>query len=147
DWDRKEIFSDVFDFVKNMINFRKKHSILRRCSFFTEKDFDGNGYNDITWHGISPGKPDWSYFSKTLAFMIDQEDTEDNINNCSIYVALNSYHEDLDFQIPYLPKKIWYRVVDTSDKENSFLEIPELVSGKSYHVKSRSSIILIAKDV
>ncbi|MGL5100033.1 MAG: glycogen debranching enzyme, partial [Fusobacteriaceae bacterium] len=147
DWDRKELFPDVFLFVKNMIQFRKKHEALRRCSFFTEKDFDGNGYNDITWHGIFPNKPDWSYHSKTLAFMIDVGDNREKENDYSIYVALNSYHEDLEFHLPYIPKKVWYQVADTSDELNSFLDVPELVSGSTYKVRGRSSIILITKDV
>lgn len=147
DWERGESFPDIFDFVKNMIQFRKSHNTLKRCSFFQGKDLDGNGYADILWHGVKAGEPDWSYFSKTLAFMIDGEDSNYFENDCHIYVALNSYHEDLSFQLPYIPGKNWYRVVDTFDEENSFLQIPELVSGEYYNVKNRSSIILISKDV
>lgn len=148
DWSRKNKFEDIFEFTKKMINFRKKHCALRRDRFFTGKDIGGDGIADITWHGVEPFKPDFSYFSRSLAFMISGDDY---IKNCQekdqdIYVALNAFDQDLIFEIPKLPNgKEWYRVVDTSkESPNDFLEDPLKVESPKYKVKSRSSIILIS---
>ncbi|PNR92797.1 glycogen debranching protein GlgX [Petrotoga sp. 9PWA.NaAc.5.4] len=149
DWSRKEKFKDVFEFTKNMIEFRKKHCAFRRDRFFTGKDINGNGIPDITWHGVKPFKPDFGYYSKSLAFMISGEDI---ITGCDekdndIYVALNAFVGELTFEIPKLPnRKRWYRVVDTSkDFPDDFLSEPIILENNHYQVSSRSSIILISK--
>ncbi|MDX8337440.1 MULTISPECIES: glycogen debranching protein GlgX [Cetobacterium] len=148
DWDRKEEFKDIFEFMKEMIAFRKKHNILKRTCFFSNKDFDGNGFTDISWHGVNLNKPDWSLHSRSLAFMIDGGDCECNqskIKSNALYAALNAYQEDLVFELPYIPGKRWYRVVDTSDTSNSFLKEPLLIKENSYKVGARSCIVLISK--
>lgn len=149
DWKRKEKFQDIFVFVKKLIEFRKHHCALRRDRFFTGRDISGNGMADITWHGINPFQPDFSYFSHSLAFMISGEDV---ITGCEqgdndIYVALNSWINDLTFKLPILPSnKKWYRVIDTSqDFPNDFLDKPDPVLEDSYLVQSKSSIVLIGK--
>jgi len=150
DWSRKEKFPDIFDFFKNMINFRKKHHSLKRPHFFTDKDLSGNGIADITWHGIDVGKPDWSEHSTTLAFMMSGQDFLDRNtpSDNDIYVALNSHWEPLHFELPKIQGKKWYRVVDTylENGEDFLLEEVE-VKTKRYLVMDRSSIILISKEV
>ncbi|MEG0584224.1 MAG: isoamylase [Cetobacterium sp.] len=145
DWDRKEKFIDIFNFFKNMINFRKIHKALKREKFFSDSDLDGNGYTDISWHGLYPEKPDWSYESRVLAFMIDGGDINGTDEDNDIYVALNSHYEPLTFYLPYIPGKKWYRVVDTSEPTEDFLEIPLVIEDNKYLVKDRSSIVLISK--
>lgn len=145
DWSRKKEYADIFKFFKNILKFRKEHKALKKERFFTDKDLNGNGLTDISWHGIEINKPDWSYDSKSIAFLIDGSDLHDGgeVDN-DIYVALNSYEGDLTFQLPYVPGKKWFRVVDTSEEED-FLNIPYPIEVNSYFVKKRSCIILISK--
>lgn len=147
DWERKEKFEDIHSFVKSMIKFRKNHKALERGQFFTDKDLDQDGYPDISWHGVKVGEPDWGDSSRSLAFMIDGGDLLEGNPDNDIYIALNSYHEDLEFELPYIPGKTWYRVVDTSDEENSFSEQPQKIEQKKYLVGARSSIILITLPI
>jgi pullulanase/glycogen debranching enzyme len=77
--------------------------------------------------------------------MLDGGDIDGKENDEMIYCAFNSYFEDLTFELPYVLGKKWYRVVDTTDIENSFLEIPELITNRFYKVKARSCIVLIGK--
>ena len=147
DWNRQEKFSDILIFVKKLIQFRKTHHTLRREHFFTGKDYSGDGIPDITWHGVKLNQPDFSYNSKTLAFMISGLDFVDaeSLPDNDIYVALNFYEEKLDFELPELNGKNWYRVIDTYFKSpNDFLDFPIKVS-KYYTVKSKSIIVLISK--
>ncbi|OQY07856.1 MAG: glycogen debranching enzyme, partial [Fusobacteriia bacterium 4572_132] len=145
-WQRKEEFSDINEFVNKMMGFRKKHHSLKRSHFFLSKDLSGDGIPDITWHGLELNKPDWGYFSNTLAFMISgsdfiiKETPEDN----DIYIALNSYYKDLEFELPKLDGKKWYRIVDT-DKKDSYLDEGIEIKTKKYKVAARSSIVLISK--
>lgn len=145
-WDRLNEHKDIHSFMKNMIAFRKNHKALKRAHFFTDTDIDGDGYRDITWHGVKACTPDWSHYSKSIAFMIDGGDTKEaEEKDNDIYVALNSYHEPLIFELPVLRDgKKWYRVADTFLEED-FLEEPTEVKRKKYLVHSKSSIILISK--
>jgi glycogen operon protein len=147
DWSRLEKFEDVFLFFKKMINFRKEHTCLRRKHFFTGKDITGDGIADVTWHGVKPNCPDFSFNSHTLAFLINGEEYSNKnlTEKYDIYIALNSYNKPLDFEIPQIQNKDWYRIVDTSlDTPRDFLEVPEKID-KIYTVKEKSSIILISK--
>jgi glycogen operon protein len=140
-------FKEIFTFTKNMIGFRHKHHSLKRNHFFLDKDLSGDGIPDITWHGIEAYKPDWDSDSRSVAFMISGEDfvDKDTPKDNDIYVALNSYWEPLWFELPKLPNKKWYRVLDTyRDKGDPEFKEMELKSSK-YLVMDRSSVILISK--
>ncbi len=144
DWSKLEENQDIYNFTRNMIKFRKIHPALKRSHFFTDKDIDGNGFTDISWHGVEVNKPDWSKNSKTLAFLIDGSDViEGAEKDNDIYVILNSYHKDLEFQLPRIKGKKWYRIVDTGRKDD-FLERPMVIESETYPVKNRSSVIFIS---
>ncbi|WP_240739184.1 hypothetical protein [Marinitoga lauensis] len=128
DWKRKEKYEDIFRFVSHLINFRKSHHTLRREHFFTGKDYTGDGIPDITWHGVKLYQPDFSYNSKSLAFMISGIDfvNQDVPPDNDIYVALNFYEKDLEFELPKLHNKNWFRVIDTYfNSPNDFLDFPK----------------------
>ncbi|AEX85147.1 glycogen debranching enzyme GlgX [Marinitoga piezophila KA3] len=148
DWSRKEKFNDIYRFLKLLITFRKKHHTLRREHFFTGRDYTGDGIPDITWHGVKLFNPDFSYFSRTLAFMIsgsdynDPDTPEDN----DIYVAMNFYTDTLNFELPKLQNKQWYRIIDTNlNSPDDFLEIPEIYNEQFYPVSPKSIIVLISQ--
>ncbi|BDU50604.1 glycogen debranching protein GlgX [Haliovirga abyssi] len=147
DWDKKEEFKDVYRFFKKMIEFRKNHPSFKREAFFKGKDFSGDDIPDITWHGAKLNEPDWSNESHSLAFMISGKDFSGEIeNDNNIYVALNSYWEDIEFEIPKMKNTKWYLVVDSSKKMGEdFLDNPKEIKAKTYKVKARSSIILISR--
>ena len=146
DWTRKEKYSDIFIFLKKVVEFRKKHKSLRRRHFFTGTDFLGNGIADVTWHGIKAYVPDWSYSSHTLALMIsgDYYTSNETARDNDIYIALNQYDKPLEFEIPQFKERRWLRVIDTSfESPNDFLEEP-LPVNKSYYVKEKSTVVLIS---
>lgn len=144
DWSKLEENHDIYNFTRKMIRFRKSHPALKRSHFFTDEDIDGNGFTDISWHGVEVNKPDWSKNSKTLAFLIDGSDViEGAEKDNDIYVMLNSYHEDLEFQLPQIQGKKWYRIADTGRKDD-FLDQPVVVDSETYPVKNRSSVIFIS---
>ncbi len=144
DWSKLEENHDIYNFTKKMIKFRKSHPALKRSHFFTDKDVDGNGITDISWHGVEVNKPDWSENSQVLAFLIDGGDViGDAEKDNDIYVILNAYHEDLEFQLPRIRGKKWYRIADTGRKDD-FLDHPMVIDSETYPVKNRSSVIFIS---
>lgn len=143
DWSLKDKHHDIFRFFKKMIHFRKAHPALRREHFFTGQT-TSRGIPDLTWHGVKPFEPDFSYHSHSIAFMISG-DVKNGEQDDDIYVILNQWREPLRFVLPYLHGKSWYRVVDTSkDCPEDFLDEPEHV-GYVYIAQPRSTVIFISK--
>ncbi len=140
-WDFKEKNNGLFRFVRELINFRKKHHQLRRETFFTGQAVDPRGLPDISWHGTKLNKPDFSPSSKRLAFMIS--------GDTDIYVAINPSYRRAKFELPLLQNKDWYVKADTYNNPPDDIyydgDEPLVENLKFYTVMPRSLIILISK--
>jgi len=75
---------------------------------------------DIYWHGVEPYQPDFSLYSRSLAFSLDgrftgrEQDPDYHLDN-DFYVAMNAWHEALRFRIPAAPtRRRWRKLVDTA---------------------------------
>ena len=134
DWGLLEKNRDVFRFFKGMIAFRKAHPLLARGRFWRE---------DITWYGAN-GEVDLGHLSHSFAFCVHGGSQHDR----DIYVMINAYWEDLNFQIEEGEVEDWLRVADTSMPSPFDL----LESGKektleslNYEVKARSIVVLLRR--
>ena len=111
DWTLVEKNADLFRFFKNCIAFRHKHPLLRNRYFFSNRDYVGSGYTDISWHGTEAWHPDWSDSSRTLAFMLDGKHAHGGtVQDDFIYVAMNMHWDALWFSLPGLPDGRTWRV-------------------------------------
>ena len=132
DWNRKKDFEDIFSFTKNMINFRKKYSTFRK-----DRPWEFN--KELFLHGVNLNQPDLSYYSLSIAFQIKDLDEDKEF-----YIALNSYTDGLNFELPKLENKKWFLLTDTSKtNKDNFLE--KEFNNSHYKLDPRSSIIMIAK--
>ena len=128
DWSLLEKNRELFNFVKNMIEFRKKYSIFHSDRYL---DSDDTKKEDIILHGVKLNKPDLSYHSLSTAFEIFDKESKNDF-----YIAINSYYKELTFE---LPGEEWEIIVDTS-KNISFQK--KILEEDKYIVESRSAIIL-----
>ncbi len=144
-WNLVEKNADIFRFFKLMINFRNCycHSALRRRYFFNG-EVNERGLTDIHWHGCKLFSPGWhDPDAKVLAFTLGGFEGE-----ADIHVMLNMYWEDLDFEIPSIEGRKWYKVVDTALASPMDIVEPgeeTVVSGNVFPVKDRSVVVLISK--
>jgi isoamylase len=123
---------DIFRFFKGMIAFRKAHVSLARSRFWRE---------DVSWYGAN-GQVDLGYLSHTLAFCLHSGSQQDR----DIYVMINAYWEDLNFQIQEGEVGDWMRVADTSmPSPFDLLEIgkEKALRSLNYVVKARSIVVLL----
>jgi len=132
DWDLLKRSSDIFRFFKGMIAFRKAHPSLARSRFWRE---------DVTWYGTN-GQVDLGYLSHRLGFCLHGGSQQDR----DMYVMINAYWEDLDFQIQEGEVSGWMRVADTS--MSSPFDLPEggkeeALGSLNYKVKTRSIVVLL----
>ena len=146
-WENEKSHADILRFTKLIIAFRKKHSIVRRWRYLTEDQAETPVLRNITWHGLKPGSPDFSGTSRFIAWILEAFQTEYR-GDVPIYVATNTYWEELAVELPEVKDKHWYRVVDTSlpvgqdivaDEEAFFL--PE----SKYLIRPRSTIVCVAR--
>ncbi|MGL4687643.1 MAG: glycogen debranching protein, partial [Fusobacteriaceae bacterium] len=134
DWKRAEKYSEITYFFRKMIKFRKIHKGLKEKKHYTR-------LGEVTIHGVKARTPDLSYESHSIAFMFEYE------KNAEIYVAFNSYFENLVFELPVIHGKEWHLVSDTEKQgRESFLEKTVVISDGKYNVSGRSSAIFIAKN-
>lgn len=132
DWDLLKKNGDIFRFFKGMIAFRKAHASLARSRFWRE---------DVSWYGVN-GQIDLSYWSHSLAFCLRGASQGDR----DIYVMINAYWQDLNFQMQEGKPGDWLRVVDTS--KPTPLDLLEegqerALASLNYEVKARSVVILL----
>jgi glycogen operon protein len=130
DWSQLQSNQDVFRFFKCMIAFRKNHPTLSRSRFWRE---------DVAWYGTG-GAADLSPDSHSLAFCLHGASQNDR----DIYVMINAYWENLEFQIQEGTASEWTRVVDTAlPTPNDFSESSEPLNALSYRVAPRSVTVLL----
>jgi glycogen operon protein len=145
DWTQVETNADVFTFFKHCIHFRLAHPVLRSKKHFTHTDQVGSGFADISWHGVRAWYPDWSDYSRTLAFMLDGEHALDGAAlDDTIYVAMNMHWDAHKFELPALPGKLrWHLFADTAAEGMDASCQP----GKEKRLKQQKSITLSARSI
>lgn len=139
-WEGVEREKETLEFVKKLIGFNLSSAFFQENIYWTNP-----GGIIITWHGTQLFEPDWSQHSHTLAFQLYHPD-----NHQYLYMALNAFQGDLDFQIPRLPLEVnegrWKRIVDTSLKPPDDCCIngakPIWIKESYYRLPARSILVL-----
>lgn len=112
DWNRLEQHKDMVQFFRYMIALRKDHRVLR-----TNLSDGVAGLPDVSFHGVMPWHngpfgADEHYVGVMFAGYQRDKGAE------AVYVAANSYWEQLDAALPELPHSMrWEQVVDTWQPE------------------------------
>ncbi len=130
-WELHRKNEDVFQFVCQMIAFRKSHPTLSRSHFWRE---------DVCWFGPR-GAVDMSDASQTLAFLLLRESPEDE----DFYVMINAGVEVVQFEICASHQKNWQLRLDTSNAECDDICSPSessLLNEPCYTVQPRSVVVL-----
>jgi isoamylase len=130
DWEQLRANQDIFRFFKNMIAFRKSHPTLSRSRFWRE---------DVAWYGVGP-TVDLSHESRSLAFCLHGVSQGDD----DLYVMINAYWEDLEFEIQEGTAQEWKRIVDTALPSPDDFSAQGTPLGKAkYSVSPRSIVVLL----
>jgi isoamylase len=152
DWERVAQHDGLVRFSSRVIDFRKRHPNLRRTHYFDGR-VNERGLADISWHGCQLNAPGWNDpASRVLGFTLGGFPGPDGDGNkdedVDIHVMMNMEWEALDFEVPEVPGRIWYRAIDTAlpspdDAADHGAEVP--VQGQTYRVNDRSIVVLVSK--
>jgi len=130
DWSQLQTNQEIFRFLKRMIAFRKSHPSLCRSRFWRE---------DISWYGVGRSV-DLSTDSRSLAFCLHGASQGDD----DIYVMINAYWQELQFQIQEGAPHDWARIVDTGlPSPNDFPECSLPLQQSIYQVAPRSIVVMV----
>jgi glycogen operon protein len=149
DWSLAEANADFLQFAREMIALRKRHPALRRRRFFRGAGSENDLAPDVIWHGVQEHLPDFSFYSRTLAFVLDGQMTGREPDR-DFYVAMNAWEESLAFEIPASPSgRPWRRAVDTALASPLDIvgldEGPLVPGGGVYPVAPFSLVVLISE--
>ncbi len=144
-WSQKEENADIFRFFKQAIAFRKAHPSLYAPHFPQKAEKNNADFSGISWHGVQAWRPDWSYHSHTLAFMLAGVQSDD-----PIYVVMNMHWENHDFELPHLPDNMkWHLFVNSNLPSPQDIQKPGkellLANQDSFDVALRSIVILVGR--
>ncbi len=142
DWEGLHNHSELFRFFKQLIAFRKRHTLLRGRHFFERENHRNPG---LSWHGIKPEQPDWSSHSRSLAMQLIGGKME-----IDLFLIANAYWEALDFELPPpSERKKWFRFIDTILKSPKDIceegQEKMLAPQQSYKVGPYSVVVLVGR--
>ena len=135
DWNMLEKNRDMFRFFQYMIRFRKEHRILRK-----NISNGACGFPDISFHGEKPWRGQFADHERYVGVMFagQEEGREPEI----VYVASNSYWEEVTVLLPELPGNIqWELTADTW--EGRVEGIGSVLSGNTFAIHPRSVMVWI----
>ncbi|GBF82215.1 glycogen debranching protein GlgX [Aphanothece sacrum] len=145
DWEEVDRQFDLWCFVRRLIHFIQGLQLFRQEERL-EVTYASLHHPYISWHGTELGKPDWSDYSRCLAFSLRHPDADEHL-----HVMLNSYWKPLEFELPVLGHgESWYRVIDTAlPLSETFCELDAAYQVKTqiYEVQARSCVILMVQPI
>jgi glycogen operon protein len=135
DWPLLERNSEVFQFARGVLAFRRAHPVLRREAFYTDEE--------VSWFDPDGKTPDWfDPRQKRLACLIRSQGASD------LYLMFNAGSEGVAFVLPPCSSYSWRLAVDTAGPlPPDFYRAGEeaaLTNPMSYLVQARSCAILVA---
>lgn len=131
---------EQYEFVKNLIAFRKKFKAFHPENEMTGVDNVCCGVPDVSYHGESAWRTPLEVYSRQLGVYYSGA----ALKGEDCYVIYNMHWLSHIFALPSLPKgKKWYKIASTDD---GILEQPELSKEqKALEADARTIIVLVGR--
>ena len=143
DWNRKEEYSEMFEFSKFMIHLRKQHPILRGRS-----GPSGCGFPEVSIHNKTAWNSSCGPDSRTIGIMFAGR-TEGNIEDDIIYIGINTFWEKEKIQLPRLPLGRKWRVIMNTEfehtKDTNYHKLTKWAGNDTIVMCPRSVVIAIVE--
>jgi len=144
DWRLTEKNRSLLRFWKLLIAARDTYIFpTERTGRFFKGEVNDRGLPDVAWHGTRLNKPGWNdpnahCLAYTLGGFEGQPD---------LHVVLNMYRDALDFEVPVITGRRWYRFIDTArpspeDIVETARQVP--IEAGEVRVQGRSVLVLLS---
>jgi len=139
---------DFYKFTKNLISFRKRHSILHQPKELMMFDYMSCKVPDVSFHGTEAFKMDQTPVSRSFGVLYygDYSKQYTGVLENSVYIVYNMYWEKCEFSLPVsFGKKNWRLLYSTDGTTNEDFceENAVTIDTKSFCAAPRSISILI----
>ena len=137
DWQRLEQSIELHDFVKKLIEIRKKYRVFCPKEEMLGIDQVSCGVPDVSYHGENAWRVPSEVYSRQLGVYYSGA----AVGGEDCFVAYNMHWIPHSFALPALAKgKQWYKIAST---EEGILEAPELLKDQRMVVLKERTIMVI----
>lgn len=147
-WGKKQSGKELFQFVKELIAFRKKHPVLSLEEPMQMCDYKNVGLPDLSYHGKEAWLQGFSSASQAVGLLYAGKYAQrtDGTTDDNIFIALNFHLTEKQLAFPKQEKKQkWYRIMDTANEKESFFKKPLEEKGKEACLQPQSIAIFVGK--
>ncbi len=139
DWSRKEQYSDVFEFFKYMIAFRKRFKVITK----NRRDSDCT-LPPESLHSQKPWQTDFHRESRYVAVMYAGASNIPLLDEI-VYFGINAHWEETDVELPGLPAGyVWKVYVDTGREADRVICENDNILLYDRHIKLKGRTVLVA---
>ena len=144
DWRRLESSRELFEYVRQLISFRKAHPVLRMADY--SFGHNGTGYPELSFHGLVPWECDRSQSTLTFAYLYAEDHQRCGTErDCFIYVMVNAHWEPHSFRLPIIPASVQWHLFCRSSGEVFPVGRERLIGDiGSFELAPRETAVLIA---
>ncbi len=133
---------ELYEYVKELIAFRKAHRVFRQEKECSLSDYLSVGTPDMSYHGTEAWMQKWEYCDRHVGMLLCGEYAKD-CEGKYYYLAINMHWEEQEFGLPKLPAGLQWKVALTTDTEWNTNETA--VEDGLLLVQSRSISLLIGE--
>ena len=145
DWSYLKLNKALFDYVRNLIEFRKRHPVLRNTTY--DEAPNGTGYPELSFHSEIPWEYDILAPRLVLGYMYAEDHVKYGLKKDSfIYVGINAHWEEHVIELPIIPSGMKWHLAADSRKGVANANAKTILCEEGHVLlESRSAIVLIAK--
>jgi len=134
DWRDLQKHSELYDYWKRMVRFRKDHPVLRGEQEVKLMDYLSCGYPDLSYHGKNAWRAQTEGYNRYIGILycgkysLKPDGEEDDF----LYLAMNMHWESHELALPRLPRGMrWERVFATGEETAAEEEYIRCLSPRS----------------
>ena len=153
DWTPDEERTRLLDFVRRLIDLRRRHPAFRRRHFFEGRSLHGNDVKDIVWlkpDGTEMTEQEWNQdFARSLGVYLagNQLGETDGrgrpVTDDDFIVLFNAHDGRVPFTLPAFEGSGWLVLLDTARDDGPSPD--EAFQGESIYLLEPRSLVLLQK--
>ncbi len=119
DWKLLQKNKQFFEYVKELIAFRKAHPLFTLDRELKETDFISCGWPEVSVHGITPWHIDYAAYNRLAGFLYcgNYVRKPDRTFEDSFYIMFNMHWELHEFELPMMEGMEWEILFYTSNDQ------------------------------
>lgn len=141
DWRAFKTNKGFFEFVKEIIAFRKQHKVFHNKNRLRTMDYLSLGCPDISFHGTKAWYPDFSSYSRTLGVLLFGHYVVEQ-NDESYFIIYNMHWEAHQFDLPGIGGiKEWKKIITTEQEiEQKIIKKEKFQLEEIYLIKEQKDL-------